>query len=57
MKCMFQDCQFEATEIAPCELGITRETIDVYVCKNHYDLLFNGPVNVSMELKEDKEND
>lgn len=51
---MFQDCPFEATKIVPCEIGMTEEHIDVHVCKVHYDLLFNGSVNVSMELKEMK---
>lgn len=54
MKCMFQDCQFEATKIVPCKIGMTEEHIDVHVCKVHYDLLFNKSVNVSMELKENE---
>ena len=54
MKCMFQDCPLDSTKIVPCKIGITEDSIDVYVCKNHYDLLFNKCVNVSMELKEEK---
>ncbi len=55
MKCMFQNCPLEATKIVLCEMGMTREHIDAHVCKVHYDLLLNGTVNVSMEIKEDKE--
>lgn len=54
MKCMFQDCQFEAAKIVPCKMGMTGEHMDIHVCKVHYDLLFNGSVNVSMELKENE---
>lgn len=56
MKCMFQDCSLEATEIVPCEIGKTGENMDVHVCKVHYDLLNNKSVSVSMEIKEE-END
>lgn len=52
---MFQDCQFDATKIVPCENVMTGEHVDVHICKVHYDLLFNKPVSVSMEIKEEED--
>lgn len=55
MKCVFQDCQLEATETVSCKIGMTKQNVIVHVCKFHHDLLFDNSVSVSMELKEDKE--
>lgn len=54
MKCMFQDCPFDSTKIVPCEIGTTGEHVDVHVCNFHYDVLFDEPISVSMEVKEEK---
>lgn len=50
MKCMFQDCPFDATKTVPCEIGITGEHMDVHVCEFHYGILMKKEPMVSMEI-------
>ena len=58
-KCMFQDCNCEATMTIPCVIGPKEIKENIHVCDFHFNLMRQPEPFVSMELniKEVTEND
>ena len=61
-KCMYQECNNEATMVIPCVIGPKEIKEDIYVCNFHFHYLRQPEPFVSYEMrvlktKEDKKND
>ena len=53
-KCMFQECNNEATMIIPCFIGPKEIKEDIHVCYFHFHYLRQPEPFISMEIKEEK---
>ena len=53
-KCMFQECNNEATMIIPCYIGPKEIKEDIYVCYFHFHYLMQPEPFISMKIKEEK---
>lgn len=54
-KCMYQECNREATTTIPCFIGHQKTMECIHVCNYHWFLLTRPqPFTVSVELKKEK---
>ena len=54
-KCMYQECNNEATKIIPCFIGPQNTKECIHVCNYHWFVLTKSqPVSVSFEMHKDK---
>ena len=54
-KCMYQECNNEATMVIPCVIGPKEIKEDIHVCNYHWFLLTKPqPFTVSVEFKEEE---
>lgn len=53
-KCMYQNCDCEATKTLPCIIGPKEIKEDVRVCNFHYNLL-TQPKPILFSVKQNKE--
>ena len=53
-KCIFQECNNEATMIIPCFIGPKEIKEDIYVCYFHFHYLRQPEPFISMKIKEEK---
>ena len=54
-KCMYQECNNEATTTIPCFIGPQKTSEYIHVCNYHWFLLTRPkPFTVSVELKKEK---
>ena len=53
-KCMFQECNNEATMIIPCFIGPKEIKEDIHVCYFHFHYLRQPEPFISMKIKEQK---
>ena len=59
IKCMFQECNCEATKTIPCTMGSENTKIDICVCDFHHKLMTEKSVckSFSFEMVGGKKND
>lgn len=53
-KCIFQECNNEATMIIPCFIGPKEIKEDIHVCYFHFHYLRQPEPFISMKIKEQK---
>ena len=54
-KCMYQECNNEATMTIPCFIGPQNTKECIHVCNHHWFVLTKSqPVSVSFEIHKDK---
>ena len=55
IKCMFQDCNCEATKTIPCIICPKEIKEDIHVCEFHFNLMRSPePFVISMDIKGEK---
>lgn len=53
-KCMYQECNNEATKIIPCFIGPQKIRECIHVCDYHWSVLTKSqPVSVSFEINKE----